>query len=153
MLGDLQTLAGDRDGAARSYDLVRAEDDLLRANGVNTDLETALFDAEHGDERAALSTARSEWARRHSVHVADALAWALHANGREDEAARYERFALRLGTRSATFLYHAGMIELARGHESAARAFLTRALDTNPHFSVLGAPAAARALAGLGGGQ
>ncbi len=92
MLGDLQTAAGDRVAAERQYALVRAEARLFRANGVNVDLELALFDADHGAPRAALRAARAEWGRRHSIHVADAYAWALHANGRDGEAARYAQY-------------------------------------------------------------
>ena len=68
--------------------MVHAEERLFRANGVNIDLELALFDAAHGDPVGALAAARDEWAKRHSVHVADAYAWALHANGRDAAAAR-----------------------------------------------------------------
>ena len=73
----------------------------LAANGVATDLETALFEADHGSPAAALTAARAEWTRRHSIHVADALGWALHATGRDREALRYARLANRLGTRDA----------------------------------------------------
>ena len=125
--------------------------ELSTANGVNTDLELALFDADHGDPEAALRAARAEWNRRHSVHVADALAWALHVNGLDREAVTYSRRALSLGTRNAQFLYHAGMIELALGNTAGARDLLGRALAINPHFSVMHAPNAARALERLGG--
>jgi tetratricopeptide (TPR) repeat protein len=150
-LGDLYTVRGDEADARRQYDLVRAEAALFAANGVNTDLEIALFDADHGDPRAALRAARSEWDRRHSVHVADALAWALHVNGRDAEAARFADRALALGTRNALFLFHAGMIHDALGDEDAARTFLRRALQVNPHFSILHAPAAERTLHRLRG--
>jgi hypothetical protein len=48
------------------------------------------------------------------------------------------------------FLYHAGMTARAAGDRVAARARLQRALATNPRFSPLYAPRAARALRGLG---
>ena len=80
-LGDLYTAAGQTDQAAQQYALVHVEEQLFRANGVNIDLELALFDAAHGDPAGALTAARDEWAKRHSVHVADAYAWALYANG------------------------------------------------------------------------
>jgi tetratricopeptide (TPR) repeat protein len=150
-LGDLYASIGETAQARRQYALVRAEERLFRANGVNVDLELSLFDADHGDPAAALAAARAEWGRRHSIHVADAYAWALHANGRDAEAARMSTFAMSLGTRNALFFFHAGMIELRLGHRDAARALLARALDTNPHFSILHAPEAARTLAALGG--
>jgi tetratricopeptide (TPR) repeat protein len=152
-LGDLEMLAGDRAAATRQYALVRAETQLFAANGVNVDLELALFDADHGEPAAALAAARSEWAKRRSIHVADAYAWALYANGRYAEAAGYARKAQALGTRNALFTFHAGMIELGLGHRAAARSFLREALAINPHFSILHAPEAQVALARLGGAR
>jgi tetratricopeptide (TPR) repeat protein len=148
-LGDLYGLVGDEAAAARQYDLVRVEERLFRANGVNIDLEQALFEADHGDPVDALRAARHEWGRRHSIHVADALAWALFANGRYAEASGFERRALALGTRSALFLFHAGMIQRALGHDGAARRLLHRALDVNPHFSIRYAGRARAILDGL----
>ena len=55
--------------------------------------------------------------------------------------------ALQLGTRDAKLFFHAGMIHRALGDTERAREYLTsRALSTNPHFHVLQAAAAARAL-------
>jgi tetratricopeptide (TPR) repeat protein len=150
-LGDLLTVAGDRDDAQRQYDLARAEASLSRANGVNVDLELALFDADHGHPRAALMAARAEWSRRTSVHVADAYGWALHAAGRDEQALRLADRALALGTRSALSYYHRGMIEAALGRVVAARRDLLTALSINPSFSILGSQLARAALARLGG--
>lgn len=140
--------AGDRARAREQYALVDAWIALARANGVNADLDTALAAAEHGDKAAALRAARAEWARRHTVHTADALAWALHVNGRDGEALGYARRATATGYRSAAFRYHRGMIELATGHAEAGRASLRAALKLNPGFSPLGAAAAREALEG-----
>jgi tetratricopeptide (TPR) repeat protein len=145
-LGDLLWSTGDRSGAREQYGLARAEAALFRANGVNVDLELALFDADHGRPGPALRAARAEWTRRHSIHVADAYAWALHAAGRDMEALGYERRALALGTRSALFRYHLGMIELALGRDAAGIADLRAALRINPNFSILGPSVARSAL-------
>jgi tetratricopeptide (TPR) repeat protein len=150
-LGDLYAADGQRELARQQYDLLRAEERLFAANGVNVDLELALFDADHRTSPdAGVRAARAEWSRRHSVNVADALAWALHAAGNDREALRYSRFALRLGTRSALFHFHKGMIERSLGQLAAARADLATALEINPHFSPLWAPVAAKALAATG---
>jgi cytochrome c-type biogenesis protein CcmH/NrfG len=143
---DLAALAGDVEGAARGYDLARVGFRLLAGGGVDVSLERALFEAEHGDARRALTDARAAWAERKSVHAADAMAWALHANGREDEAATYARRARSLGMREGLFLYHAGVIELSRGHPRVGRALLRRALEVDPWFSILGPPEARRLL-------
>jgi tetratricopeptide (TPR) repeat protein len=151
--GDLLAAHGDRAGAAAQYAVVRTEERLFRGQGVNVDLELALFDADHGAPAAALAEARAEYAARRPVAVADALAWALHANGRDREALPYARAAVRLGTRSALFRYHLGVIEAAVGDRSSARADLAGALRLNPRFSALQAPKAAAALAALGGAR
>jgi tetratricopeptide (TPR) repeat protein len=148
-LGDLYASSGREYLAAQQYAVVDATRAIARANGVNVDLEVALFDADHGRPRSALSAARAEWSRRRSIHVADAYAWALHAVGSDEAAAGMMRRALRLGTRNALFLFHAGMIQRALGHEAAARRDLREALVTNPHFSILHASTTRRVLAGL----
>jgi tetratricopeptide (TPR) repeat protein len=153
-LGDLYAAAGDAEAAAAQFDLVRAEARLFRANGVDTDLEIALFEADHpgvGSARAALRAARAEWARRQSVHVADALAWALYANSRYREAAAASAQALRLGTRNALFLFHAGMIRLRLGEEAAAARLLREAQALDPFFSVRWSPVLRETLSRLGG--
>ena len=97
-LGDLYTVDGQPTEAARQYDVVHVEEQIFRANGVNMDLELALFQADHGDPGAGLGAARAEWGRRHSILVADAYAWALYRTGHLSEAAHYSKKALALGT-------------------------------------------------------
>ena len=151
-LGDLHAITGQSEEAARQYALVRAEERLLRAGGVNVDLEMALFDADHGvDLKHGLAAARQEWARRTSIHVADALAWELYANRRYSQALRYADQALRLGTRNALFFFHRGMIQRALGRFGPARRDLAEALSINPHFSILWSRRAERILVSLGG--
>ncbi|MDQ0778273.1 tetratricopeptide (TPR) repeat protein [Streptomyces aurantiacus] len=140
---------GDRARARDQYALVNAWTALARANGVNADLDTALAAADHGDRKAALRAARAEWGRRHTVHTADALAWALHVNDRDDEALPYARRATATGYRDATFLYHRGVVERATGHEKEARDSLSSALKLNPGFSPVGAKAAKKTLTTL----
>ncbi|MER8224893.1 tetratricopeptide repeat protein [Streptomyces sp. NPDC094143] len=144
---------GDRARAGDQYALVDAWTSLARAGGVNADLDAALAAADHGDHEAALRAARAEWDRRHSVHTADALAWALHVNGRDEEALPYARRATATGYRNAAFLYHRGVIERATGNERAAREHLKAALDLNPGFSPLGAREARTALDALEGNR
>ncbi|HXF57806.1 MAG TPA: tetratricopeptide repeat protein, partial [Actinomycetota bacterium] len=146
-LGDLYLASGDRARAEEQYALARAEQRLFRANGVNVDLELALFQADHGmDVEAALARARAEYLRRPSVQAADVLAWTLYANGRYEEAWRFAREALRLGTKNALFHFHAGMIALRLGDREEARRHLSAALSLNPWFSFLHAAEARRAL-------
>ncbi|HEV7464779.1 MAG TPA: hypothetical protein VGP96_00670 [Candidatus Dormibacteraeota bacterium] len=150
-LGELQASLGHATEAQHAFDLVRAEDRLFAADGVDIDLEDAVFEADHGDPAAAVSKAQAEWVRRQSVLVADALGWALHQAGDDRQALGYLDTALALGWRNALMLFHRGMVERSLGMAAAARRDLSAALSTNPHFSVTWAPVAARALAALGG--
>jgi tetratricopeptide (TPR) repeat protein len=144
---------GDRAKAGDQYALVDAWTSLARAGGVNADLDSAMAAADHGDKKEALRAARAEWNRRHSVHTADALAWALHVNGRDEEALPYARRATATGYRNAGFLYHRGIIERATGNDREAREHLKAALDLNPGFSPLGAREARTALKDLEGAR
>jgi tetratricopeptide (TPR) repeat protein len=146
-LGDLLTATGDAAGAERQYALVRASAALLREQGVDVDTELAVFAADHGDPAGALTAARAAYAKRPSIFVADALAWALHAAGRDAEALSYADQAVALGTRDATLLYHRGAIRAALGDRAGATADLSAALAQNQHFSVRHAPEATRLLA------
>ncbi|MBV7695294.1 tetratricopeptide repeat protein [Streptomyces sp. TRM70350] len=148
-LGELYEEGGDQTRAREQYALVDAWTALARAGGVNVDLDTALAAADHGDAKLALRAARAEWDRRKTVHTADALAWALHVNGRDEEALPYARRATATGYRNAAFLYHRGVIELATGRTKEARASLTAAVQLNPGFSPLGAREARAAVKSL----
>jgi tetratricopeptide (TPR) repeat protein len=137
-LGDVQAAAGRRAAAARTYGLVRAEEALYQANGVNVDVELALFETDHrGDPQQALGYARAAAAVQHSVVVEDALGWTLYRAGHPHQALAAANRALALGTRDAGFLFHRGAIEAGLGMRTAAARDLSRALAINPHFSVL----------------
>jgi tetratricopeptide (TPR) repeat protein len=136
-LGDLYATTGQPELAEQQYAVVRATAELAAANGVDVDLELAMFLADHGEPEAALAAAEEEWARRRSVHVANAYAWALFRNGRFDEAAVLADRALSLRTHEALFLFHAATIRHALGDDDAALALIAEALDRNPNFSIL----------------
>jgi Flp pilus assembly protein TadD len=99
----------------------------------------------------ALRLAEAEWARRQPVFVADALAWALHLNGRSAEALTFADRAASTGWRNATFSFHRGMILAALGRDTEAATALDDALRVNPHFSPVGARTARATLADLRG--
>ena len=146
-LGDLYAAAGRPALARRQYSLVDVIGRLFVANGVKTDLETALFRADHGIRlRQTLELARLARTERPSIDGDDVLAWTLERNGRCGEALRYSQLALRLGTKDALKLFHRGMIERCLGHTADGNRFLRRALALNPHFSLIWAPVARRAL-------
>lgn len=148
-LGEVYEAGGRAADARAQYELIGTWTELARANGVDTDLDTALALADHGDRAEALKAARAEWGKRRTVHTADALAWALHVNGRSAEALPYLATSAPAGCRNAMFLYHRGMIERAAGRTDAARASLAAALKINPGFSPTGSRAARAALKAL----
>lgn len=132
------------------YELVRTAQTLLESSGSVVDLETALFEADHGSPERALAAAQAAYDRAPSVFAADALAWALHVNGRHEEALQRADEALGLGVRPASFLFHRGMIASALGRESEAAGNLREAMEVNPHFSAQHAKTARTTLARLG---
>jgi tetratricopeptide (TPR) repeat protein len=155
-LGDVYAVTGNQQAASEQYALVQVMTQLLTANGVNTDLELALFAADHPEYANGLTTdevvsqARAALATRPSIYSHDTLAWALYRSGDADAAWDEIQQALRLGTRDALLHYHAGMIALARGDADAARTQLETALAINPQFSILHAAEARATLATIG---
>jgi tetratricopeptide (TPR) repeat protein len=148
-LGDLYWSSGQKVLAHEQYAVVGATERLLRANGVRTDLESALFKVDHGIAlRRALAEARRAQRERPTVFADDTLAWALARTGQCEEARLHSKRALRLGTRDASFFFHRGMIERCLGREARARGWFARALDQNPNFSLLWARVARTALDG-----
>ena len=147
MLGELYQAAGQQEAAEGQYQLVAAIEKLYRANGVDMDMEIALFHADHDQQlEETVALARQAYANRPSIHAADVLAWALYKTGKYEEAQRYSEEALLLETKDALKLFHAGMIALRLADEAQARDYLEQALTINPHFSVLYTDEARRTL-------
>ncbi len=140
LLGDVQAAIGHHAGAARQYRLVRAIEQLNRANGVAVDLELARFEADHagspgGDPARAVAMARRARVARPTVYADDTLAWALRQAGRAREALPHARAAVRLGTRDALLWYHLAAVEADLGTTARARHHLATALSINPYVT------------------
>lgn len=143
LLGDVLDALGRHADAARQYDLVRAIEDLNRANGVAVDLELARFEADHPtDPGAAVDLARRALAERPTVYGEDVLAWSLHGAARNREALDHARAALRFGTRDAVLWWHLAAIEADAGQADAARRDLTTAFGINRYLTVHDRPLA-----------
>lgn len=146
-LGDLYALSGRSTDAEQQYRLAESIDRIQKANGVRGGWQMSLFRANHDrDLPEALADAQEEYKTRKNVYAADALAWCLYQSGRYPEAATLSRVALAEKTPEAGFFYHAGMIAVKKNDILAARLCLHQALQLNPNFSPIDAPAAAAAL-------
>lgn len=150
--GDLLNTQGKTGEANRQYELVRSIDKIYKENGVNTDIEIALFNDDHDYNLTDnLSLAQVEYKARPSIKAADVLAWTLYKTGDFKQALDLETQALRLGTQDSLYYYHAGMINMKLGQSDAARSYLQKALNLNPNFSLLYQDQARKMLTQLGG--
>ena len=142
LLGDLQLLVGRAGDAERSYDLVREAYRDAEEAGEVTDLEVAVFEADHARDpaTAALAVERARLAydaRPDSIHVADAMAWTLAAGRRSRRGATVRRSRPASGTSDPLLHYHAAVVLEANGELGAAQAELGRAFGQNPYFTHL----------------
>jgi len=138
-LGDVYEAAGRVREAQQQFDLVRAIEQLYIANGVDTDLETALFEADHAQDQdinEILARAQRALAKRSTIYAKDVMAWALYQAGQYAAAYEFSRQALQLGTQDALLLFHAGLIAERLGLSAEAQSDLSQALSINPNFSV-----------------
>jgi tetratricopeptide (TPR) repeat protein len=153
-LGELYESLGLRQAAQVQYDLLRERVSGAAASGADEELVLGVFEADHGDPQAAVRRLRAEWRRQPGIAVADALGWALHRAGQDEEALRYAVRATDKvhggGVRSALYAYHRGMIERELEKYGPARRHLQEALLINPYFSPLRARTAREALTALG---
>jgi tetratricopeptide (TPR) repeat protein len=146
-LGDLYQVTGQMKAADQEYKLVATIEKLYQANGVDLDLEIAMFNADHDQNLdETLTVARKAFAKRPSIYGADVLAWVLYKTGNFTEAQKYSAEACKLGTKDALKLFHAGMIAHALHDEQQASQYLEQALAINPHFSILYADQAQKTL-------
>jgi tetratricopeptide (TPR) repeat protein len=145
-LAEAELVAGRTRAARSDIDLVHAEAQLLRAAGVNVDVEIALFEADHGDTAEAIRLAERALAAAPSVRSDDALGWALTRAGRPAAGLVHARRALRLGSADPSFLYHAGIAAQASGHPALGRMWLERGLEHRAALSPYHAQRAEEAL-------
>lgn len=145
-LGDLYTKLGRVDEAKKQYELVEFIERTSAASDTYS-RQLALFYADRGvrlDE--ALTITRRERESRSDIYTCDALAWVHYKRGELAEAKKSIDEAMRLGTRDARILYHAGMIYKEIDDPQTAAKYLKLALAINPSFDVLQADVAKQTL-------
>ena len=113
-------------GRGEEADAVEAQ--LIRQGPVNDRRTYSLYLASRSRDAAeAVQLAEQELEARRDVLTLDALAWALRAAGRVEEARAYSDQALSHGTPDARLLYHAGTIAAALGRRDEAGRRLAQA--------------------------
>jgi tetratricopeptide (TPR) repeat protein len=147
LLADIYSLRGDTDGANRQYEKFEAMQDKLGAAADHRKL--GLSWADRGKLDQALALAEKEYAAEKSIYSADLLAWSLYRSGDAARAQPYISEALRLKTKDAMLLFHAGMIAKANGDKAEAARLLNDALKLNQGFSLVHAEEARKALTEL----
>jgi tetratricopeptide (TPR) repeat protein len=149
---DAQRALGDRAAAQRTDALIRAEQRLFNAQGVNDRL-LALYYAEHREHlHDALVAAQSDLAKRgDEIYADDTMAWVLASLGRWNAARAYALRATRYDTPDPELEYHAAVIAWHTGHASEALRRLRAALAADPQFHPAYADDARRLLAMIGG--
>jgi tetratricopeptide (TPR) repeat protein len=146
---ELLERAGRPAEARRQRATIAVIERLLRAGGVEVDLEAARYRADNRIRPAAtVALARAARTRQPSIQGDDVLAWALARAGRCEEALPFARRALRLGTRDALLFFHRGYAEGCAGNPAAMREWYARALELSPVFSLRWAPVAQAAVSG-----
>lgn len=144
LLADIYTKLGNTERANEQKALVQAAEVNLGQAGDQKRL--ALFWADHDvNLKEALGIAEREYAVKKDIFTADVYAWCLYKNGRIKEASSIIKQAMRLNTGDSRMLYHAGMIEKAKGNGAEAKRLLNRAVRKNPRFDLLQADKATAA--------
>jgi len=115
--------------ASGNVEQARQVESELATKGLTGDPRTlALYLATRRENvDLAVTLATHELRQRTDVHTHDALAWALAASDRWEEASKESALALAEGTPDARLLLHAGVIALRRGQMAEARLQLAQA--------------------------
>ena len=126
-LGEAELAAGRRAAGRRDLALVDAQRALLAEAGVNSDVEFARFEADHGDRQRAVELARAAWAACPQRALGRrARLGADPRRPRRRPACAGRSRALKLGSLDPTFRYHAG---IAAGDTPEGRRHLRLALN------------------------
>ncbi|MGH9721294.1 MAG: tetratricopeptide repeat protein [Bryobacteraceae bacterium] len=97
--------------AARVFAAFESKAAAVVHQALNANRELVFYYADHAGKPAdALRIARIETERRQDVWTLDALAWALHANGKDTEARQVLDKALKLGIRDPRIARHSAAI-------------------------------------------
>src|SRR4051812_40326123 len=133
--GDLLWVSGQHAAAREQYATVDA---IARIGSSQRDVfnrQLVLFAADHGRGVAqAVRMAQAELIVRQDAAGYDALAWALHAAGRDRAARVQSDRALAVNSADPRFQWHAAAIAVALGQRARAITLLTDLSAQSPRF-------------------
>ena len=131
-LAEALQLAGRTQEAEKAFAEFEKKSILESYRADNSNRELIFYYADHANKPAkALEVAEREFARRHDVYTLDAYGWALHLNGRSEEARKQIETALAVGVRDAKLFRHAGEIALKCGDRAMAQHYLQESAELN----------------------
>src|SRR5580704_13544003 len=131
-LAEALRLAGRNDDAKKAFAEFERKSLLETNRGDNSNRELIFYYADYAHEPVkALEVASREFARRRDVYTLDSYAWALHVNGRDQEASKQIEAALAVGIRDAKLVRHASEIALKTVDRAAAHKYLQQAVLLN----------------------
>ena len=138
-IGDVLYLNDEKEKSEEQYQKVKFITTMFKEKGVDTDLELALFNADHNRQlKESLEDAEESLEKgSKSIKTYHALAWTNYKLGNFDEAEKNIQLALRLGTKDPLMFYHAGMIYQKLGQQDKAKEFTDFALQINPYYDSL----------------
>ncbi len=123
-------LADSLQAAGRTDEAANVEADLKQFGAQSDPRTFALFLATRGEQgESAVNLAQRELQDREDIFTHDALAWALTAAGRHDEAWPHMEKALAEGTVDARLFTHAGVLAARLERTAEAEAWLAKARD------------------------
>jgi tetratricopeptide (TPR) repeat protein len=134
-LGDLYAVGGRSRAADARWRRVARRIATYRAHGMQPDVDLITFDVDHGfrlDE--VLAEARAVYADRPTPAAADALAWALHAHGKNRQAWRFAQKSLEGPAAAPSHLVHAAEIASALGRKHLSGRYLAEARAQGAFF-------------------
>ena len=131
-LAEALQLAGRTQEAEKAFAEFEKKSILESYRADNSNRELIFYYADHASNPAkALEVAEREFARRHDVYTLDAYGWALHLNGRSEEARKQVETALAVGVRDSRLFRHAGEIALKCGDRPMAQHYLQESAELN----------------------
>lgn len=138
-LGDVYFLNGEKDKADEQYQKLKFIITMFKEKGVDTDLELALFNADHNRslKESYDDAEKSLKNGSQSIKTYHVLAWTSYKLGNYEEAERNILHALKLGTKDPLMYYHAGKIYEKLGQYDKSKEYSNYALNINPYYSNL----------------